>query len=112
MRENLLSQRMERDPSVAWAWVGERIVLVCVRDSVLDPDHVVSLAGPAASAWEKLGGSMAVAQIARQLAREYVCELQQVRADLEDLLRELSRRGYVRSPTRRTGKADNARGGT
>jgi hypothetical protein len=78
------------DPDVEFRRLGERMVLVH-----LDTNQVYELNNTGARVWELLAAGTGKDKILEQLTTEFEVELEQLRHDVEDLLRELESAGLI-----------------
>lgn len=92
---------------ILWRWVGDEIIMTNAA-----ADIFFGLDGAGARMWELLAENGSVEETARVLASEFDAESAAIRADLDALVKELTRRGLIEVAPRTQPSARSSSGRT
>jgi hypothetical protein len=88
--------RYERNPDFIFRRIVDELVLVPVRQDVVDMDCIYTLNPLGAFIWEKLDGPITLGNLQAAIVEEYDVEPEAAAADLREFLHDLETAGAVR----------------
>ncbi len=83
------TQKPQKTDNVVARWVGEDLILVPIRTSSEEPDSIYTLNGVGGRVWALVDGERTVAEIGKEIAREFDIGEEEAQADVVEFLDQL-----------------------
>jgi hypothetical protein len=90
-----LTHCYRQDPSIVSREIAGEVILVPIRNNVGDLESIYTLNETAATVWAHLDGQTTLAEILDLMVAEYEVEAQEAKADLLELIEQLTAIGAV-----------------
>jgi hypothetical protein len=92
--------RYERNPDYIFRKIVDELILVPIHQDVADMDCIYTLNPVAAFVWQQLSKPATPSELQAAVLTEYAAEPEDVAADLDEFLREMTEIGALRKVAR------------